>query len=262
LIVPADSGATVLSGVGVLVTRPEPQARPLCKLFEDLGATTLRFPAIEIKPQEFAHPTGLAERFDLIVFTSANAVRFGRAILSSNANVPLSAIGPATARTLAEFGHHVSVVPAGGFDSENLLLHPMLANLAGKHVLIVKGMHGRELLAGEIVRRGARLTQIDVYRREWAAHDAADIAAVERRVSGGEVQFITATSADIAAGLLAGTTPDLRSAFDRLHWLVPGARVAAALREQGVRAPIVQARSAEDHDLVEAVVETVARFKP
>ena len=37
-----------LHGVGVLVTRPEQQAMPLCLLFEMQGASTLRFPAVEI----------------------------------------------------------------------------------------------------------------------------------------------------------------------------------------------------------------------
>jgi uroporphyrinogen-III synthase len=249
-----------LSGVGVLVTRPEPQALTLCRLFEAVGATTVRYPAIEIKPcgepLELAHRTGPDTRFDLIVFTSANAVRFGHAILGGGlaAEGTLAAIGPATARSLEACGHRVTVVPEGGFDSESLLRHPRLAELAGKRVLIVKGLHGRELLAAELARRGAELTQWDVYRRDWAVHETTESDAVAARATRGELQFITATSADIAAGLLAGATPQLRSAFDRLHWLVPGARVAAALRDQGVHAPIVPARSADDHDLVEAVV--------
>jgi hypothetical protein len=42
--------------------------------------------------------------------------------------------------------------------------------------------------------------------------------------------------------------------FDRVHWLVPGARVAGAVRERGVTAPILLADSAEDQDLVAAIV--------
>ncbi len=38
-----------LHGIGVLVTRPEQQAMPLCRLLEIQGASTLRLPAIEIK---------------------------------------------------------------------------------------------------------------------------------------------------------------------------------------------------------------------
>jgi hypothetical protein len=39
-----------------------------------------------------------------------------------------------------------------------------------------------------------------------------------------------------------------------VHWLVPGARVAGALRERGVTAPILQADTAEDQDLVAAII--------
>ena len=38
-----------LHGLGVLVTRAEQQAMPLCRLLETEGASTLRLPAIEIK---------------------------------------------------------------------------------------------------------------------------------------------------------------------------------------------------------------------
>ena len=38
-----------LLGIGVLVTRPEQQAMPLCRLLEIQGASTLRLPAVEIR---------------------------------------------------------------------------------------------------------------------------------------------------------------------------------------------------------------------
>jgi uroporphyrinogen-III synthase len=249
-----------LSGVGVLVTRPEPQALPLCRLLEELGAIAVRFPAIVIAPcgdaGEFVREIGPLTDFDLIVFTSANAVRFGHSLLDGlgDRTPSLAAIGPATARALTTLGYPVPATPQGVFDSESLLRHPLLTNLEGRRVLLVKGQQGRELLSAEIERRGARLVSVDVYRRERAAHDAAELAALEARVAAHELQLITATSAEIAAALLAAATPRLRDEFDRLHWLVPGARVAAALRALAVTAPILEARSAEDHDLVEAVV--------
>ena len=74
-----------LSGVGVLVTRPELQAMPLCRLLEAQGASTLRLPAVEIKPlgdrRALAMRLGALESFDVIIFTSANAVRFGASFL-------------------------------------------------------------------------------------------------------------------------------------------------------------------------------------
>jgi uroporphyrinogen-III synthase len=65
---------------------------------------------------------------------------------------------------------------------------------------------------------------------------------------------MTATSAQIAANLVEMATPALRREFAHVHWLVPGTRVAAAVRALGVTAPILQADSAEDHDLVAAIV--------
>ncbi len=58
----------------------------------------------------------------------------------------------------------------------------------------------------------------------------------------------------MATALLEIATPSLRSEFDRVHWLVPGSRVAEALRRHGVTAPLIQAESAEDQDLLAAIL--------
>jgi uroporphyrinogen-III synthase len=248
-----------LQGLGVLVTRPEQQATPLCRLLESAGAQTLRLPVIEIRPAVdtagIKGRLGPIEAFDLIIFTSANAVRFGVALLDQGAaDVPLAAIGPATARALREAGHRVAVTPDGGFDSEALLLHPLLANPGGRRILLIKGMHGRNLLETRLTERGAQVVVADVYKRERASHCAAVLEALEGEFAAGNIQVVTATSVEIAAGLLDVATPTLRRDFDRVHWLVPGGRVAAALRERGVSGPILEANTAEDQDLVAAVV--------
>jgi uroporphyrinogen-III synthase len=247
-----------LQGVGVLVTRPEQQAKPLCNLLESAGAVVFRLPAIDIEPaadlQSMSSRLGPLANFDLIVFTSANAVRCGAGLLSGSGHPRLAAIGPATARALDASGHRVTVTPAAGYDSESLLREPQLARLEGKRVLLVKGRHGRELLQERLTERGARVSVAEVYRRVPAHPDAATLAALEATMAAGRVQVMTATSAEIAASLIALATPALRRTFDRVHWLVPGARVAAAVREHGVTAPILQADSALDQDLVCAVV--------
>ena len=101
---------------------------------------------------------------------------------------------------------------------------------------------------------GAQVTAVDVYRRVPAHPDGATLTALEATIAAGRIQVVTVTSAEIAAGLIAMATPALRSAFDRVQWLVPGARVAAAVRDHGVTAPILQADSALDQDLVSAIV--------
>ena len=246
-----------LRGVGVLVTRPEHQAMPLCRLLESYGAVAFPLPAIDIRPAgdsaESAQRAAAAGPFDVIVFTSANAVRHGMPLLGGNHTIPLAAIGSATARALHEAGYSVTT-PVHGVDSESLLRHPALARPRDLRVLIVKGVGGREWLQSQLAQRGAVVTIAEVYRRERAEHGAVELAVVTARCAAGEIQVVTATSGDIAGHLLDMATPTLRRQFERLRWLVPSARVAAVLRERGVTAPIVLADTAEDQDLVAALL--------
>ena len=246
-----------LDGIGILITRPSHQAGPLCRLFEAEGASVSRFPAIDIRPHDHKHKSASLGRigaFDVIIFASANAVRYGAALLEEQRDLPLAAIGPATARALNLAGYRVSIQPLEGFDSESLLRHPKLASVAGRRVLLVKGHGGRELLGQELERRGAALTLAEVYRRECPAPEAAELHTLESRFERREIQVITATSTEIGNNLLALATPMLRRHFDAVHWLVPSARVADILHRAGLRAPVVRAASAEDQDLVSAVV--------
>jgi uroporphyrinogen-III synthase len=255
-----------LHGIGVLVTRPAQQAAPLCRLLEAQGASSHRLPAIEIEPIDVrSHARSGVDRSapgggdprrtpDLVIFISANAVRLGLPLLEGHGDVALAAVGPATARALREAGHPVAVLPESGFDSESLLAHPRFKQLGGRRVLLVKGCGGRELLADELARRGALLEIAEVYRRVPARPDGAALQAVEREVAAGTIQVITATSLEIGTNLLALATPVLRAAFDRLHWLVPSERVAAGLSRDGLNAPVLHADSAEDQDLVAALL--------
>ena len=247
-----------LLGVGVLVTRPEQQAMPLCRLLEMHGASTLRLPAVEISAignrRETAAQLGALDAFDVIIFTSANAVRFGASLLDQKRDLTLAAIGPATARALNQAGYRVAVQPPAVFESEGLLEHPRLEHPAGRRILIIKGSSGRPFLEEELTRRGAQVVTADVYQRAPATPGPAVLAALLESFVSGAVQVITATSLEIAGNLLAIATPELRVEFERVHWLVPGERIAAGVRDRGLAAPLLQAESADDHDLVAALV--------
>jgi uroporphyrinogen-III synthase len=247
-----------LHGVGVLVTRPEQQAMPLCRLLESQGATTLRLPAVEIRAvgnrRETAAQLGALDDFDVIIFTSTNAVRFGASLLDQKRDLTLAAIGAATARALNLAGYRVAVQPQETFDSDSLLLHPKLEHPAGRRILIIKGVGGRPFLEQELARRGAQVVTADVYQRVPANPSPALLAAVLESFTLGAVQVITATSLEIASNLLDIAGSALRREFERVHWLVPGDRIARGVRELGLPAPLVQAESAEDHDLVAALV--------
>jgi uroporphyrinogen-III synthase len=247
-----------LHGVGVLVTRPEQQAMPLCRLLEAQGASTHRLAAIEIQPlgarRETAARLGSLTDFDVIIFTSANAVRFGASLLDQKRDLCLAAQGPATARALNQAGYRVAVQPSETFDSESLLRQPRLEHPVGRRVLIIKGSDGRPFLEQELARRGAQVVAVDVYRRVPAAPSDAALADLLGRFTAGAVQVITATSLEIAGNLLKVATPGLRSEFERAHWLVPGERMVVGVRDLGLSAPLLRAESAEDQDLVTALI--------
>jgi uroporphyrinogen-III synthase len=247
-----------LRGIGVLVTRPELQATPLCRLLENAGAVTLRLPAIDIKPvgtrRELAAQVAPLENFDVIIFTSANAVRFGAPYLDQKRDLTLAAVGPATARALNQAGYRVALQPRDSFDTEGLLSHPRLEHAAGQRILMITGRDGRQLLQQELTRRGASVVCAEVYERVAANLSAAVLTALQERFAAGEVQVITATSLEIGASLLSLAPPELRAEFERVQWLVPGDRVASGLRELGLQAQLLQADSAEDQDLVAALI--------
>jgi uroporphyrinogen-III synthase len=247
-----------LQGIGVLVTRPELQAMPLCRLLEAQGASTLRLAAVEIKAlgerRALAARLGALENFDVIIFTSANAVRFGASLLDQKRDLTLAAIGPATARALNQAGYRVAIQPRATSDTEGLLMHPRLEQVAGQRILLITGSTGRQLLPLELTRRGATVVSADVYERAPAIPSAATLTAVHARFTAGEMQVITATSLEVGRNLLEMATPELRGEFARVHWLVPGERIAVGLRELGMQAPVLQAESAEDQDLVTALI--------
>jgi uroporphyrinogen-III synthase len=231
---------------------------PLCRLLESYGATTLRLPALEIRPPKdrrvMAEQLGVLENFDVILFTSANAVRFGVSFLDQKRDLTLAAVGSATSRALNQAGYRVAIQPGDSFDSEGLLSHSRLERVAGHRILIVKGTHGRDLLQQELTRRGATVVCAEVYERVPANISAAALEAVQERFAAGEIQVITATSLAIGASLLELATPPLRGEFERAHWLVPGERVALGLRGLGLKAPLLHADSAEDQDLAVALI--------
>lgn len=249
-----------LSGLGVLVTRPDTQAGPLCRLIESLGGTAVRLPAIEIRAHgeraALRASLGPLERYDLIVFVSANAVRFGAGLLEERRDLTLAAVGPATLRALNQAGYRVAILPSAGFDSEGLLADARLQSLAGRRVLIVKGVGGRDLLESVLAQRGAAVTLATVYERRRSAPDESQCARIAGLITDGTLEAVTATSLEIGASLVAlgSEHPVLLAPLQQCHWVVPGERVAAGLRSLGLTAPLIVAASAEDQSLVDALV--------
>ncbi|MFO1422237.1 MAG: uroporphyrinogen-III synthase [Candidatus Competibacteraceae bacterium] len=203
---PVGEGSESLNGLGVLVTRPEHQAGPLCQWIEQHGGVAIRWSALVIsEPRDWAPALALFDRlanYDLAIFTSANAVDRAMPPIQERGGFPpgleIAAIGPATARALARHGVDRCLQPEQGFTSEALLALPRLQRVVGQAIAIVRGEGGRELLAETLTARGARVEHAEVYRRE---RPALDVTALLERWSRGEIGAVVVTSAESLSNL-------------------------------------------------------------
>jgi uroporphyrinogen-III synthase len=168
-----------LGGLGVLVTRPAHQADALCELIEQAHGRPIRFPTLEILPaaDPAAARAALRGPCDLLVFVSANAVEHAYPLLPDDlpADLPIAAVGAATAQRLVECGLEPTLVPAHRFDSEGLLALPALQDLHGRTVVIVRGNEGRTTLGETLSARGATVVYAEVYRRSRPQRDPRNL---------------------------------------------------------------------------------------
>src|SRR5687767_5234922 len=95
----------------------------MARMLRDVGAEPLELPTVQIVPPEDAAPLVRAvsklERYDWVVFTSANGVRFFFQALSAAgldtralATTQVAAIGPATRDALLSHGVRADAMPA------------------------------------------------------------------------------------------------------------------------------------------------------
>ena len=174
-----------LNNKSILVTRPRHQAGRLCALITDNRGQAILFPTIDIKRVEESAHNELSRGdalsdFDIVIFVSRNAVKFACDHYLSRADlqkdIQFVAIGVGTAETMSEWGI-MPVLHAGVHaDSETLLQLPEMQNdqLAGKNILIIRGLGGREYLADNLLSRGASVDYAEVYRRCLPEYEVND----------------------------------------------------------------------------------------
>jgi uroporphyrinogen-III synthase len=255
-----------LTGIGVLVTRPEHQAHHLCQLIEAEGGAAIRYPALIIKPRPdraaVRAAIGPADRYDLVVFVSANAVRYGADILDQRRDLPVAAIGQATAAAVNAAGYRVTLMPDEGSDSEALLAMPQLAHLSGQRILIIRGSGGRDLLQEVMSARGAHVQHAEVYSREAAYPSMERKAEIETLWRQGGIAVYTATSVELLEALVGIITPRCRELLHSTALVTGSGRVAEAASRLGIGSPILLADSPDDVALVGALVRWRGQVPP
>lgn len=221
---------TALAGRRILVTRPRELAQGLADLIARAGGTPVLYPAIEILDLEDERPVraqlACAAERDLAVFVSPSAVRKGFELHAGPWPARIAAVGEGTRRALQERGVREVLAPEARADSEALLALPALREVDGSHILIVRGVGGRELLARALRARGARVEIAECYRR--APPSAPPPASA--------LEAACVNSAEALDHLVAAFG---RERLRALPVLVPHARVEQHARAIGLEAPVL-----------------------
>ncbi len=236
------------------MTRPRHQAEPFCLQLEQLGAQVYRFPVIEIEgitpDPALLHPT---KSYDMLIFTSSNAVH-GAAALLDNLNTPgcqIAAIGKKTAQTLHQTGFTIHIQPQQTFNSESLLALPTMQAVADKHILIIKGEGGRQLLQKTLQRRGAIVDCLAVYRRRKPVASQSLL----NRLKTAKIDIITLTSAESGINLLTMLNAQHYPWLSTATLLLGSKRIQNVLNRKKLNNPMLVANNPSDATMVEALLD-------
>ena len=259
--------ARPLFGKRVLVTRPREQAADLVERLESMGAEAIEAPMIRILPPEDDGPMdevcARVGEFDWIVFSSANAVDAfldrllaGPWDLRALGGVKLCVVGPATSERLVRRGLKVDLTPSE-FSAEAVVRTMADATrLAGAKVLLPHADIGRELIAEQLRKQGADVTEVLAYRTVAIEPERDGEPDVYRMLLERRIDVVTFTSPSAVRSFVRvlGAEP----AADLLRATVVasiGPVTAEAAAQCQIESAVVPASST-----VPALVEAIVRY--
>ncbi len=235
-----------LAGITVAVTRARAQASALAARLRALGAAVLEAPAIRIVPRD--GPVPELERYDLVCMTSPNGVRllFERLAAAGRdaralAGARVAAIGPGTARALAEHGINADIVPER-FIAEGLV--EALREVPVSRALVARAAEARDVLPDALRRSGAEVDVLVLYETVAEPLSETELEALAA------ADYVTFTSSSTVKFFTQRAGRRLRPDA-RLVSIGPA--TSATLAEHGLE-PHVEATSHDIDGLIEALV--------
>ncbi len=170
-----------LHGRVLVITRPVGTAGSLARRVRALGGTPVLLPGLALRGPDDVAAVRAALRdgltSELVIFSSPAAVRHAAGLAPLRTGAVVLAVGQGTARALRRHGVPEPLAPSRQ-DSEGLLEHPLLQDLGDRRVTLVGAPGGRGILRGQLAARGARLREVQVYRRVPPRLDRRHVTAV------------------------------------------------------------------------------------
>lgn len=246
-----------LSGRLIWVTRPPGQCENLCRMLENAGGRAVRFPVIEIVPvrQGLALPDLSRElsTSHLIIFVSRNAVDYANSAIPEFYKIisgkQVLAIGEGTRTRLRQRGINDVICPESGIGSEALLELEQLRpeTLAGRSILVVRGVGGRDKLAATLAQAGVAVNYLEVYARR---QPEIGKKALENIWQDTPPDAIVVTSVEGLHNLVNMTPAARKETLLTTPLAVMSARIQSVARSLGFTGALAVATDASDDGLL------------
>jgi len=247
-----------LEGRRIVVTRAPAQSKELRERLEELGAQVVLLPLVRfLEPEntsDLDRTIRSLEKFDWLIFTSANAVTFflGRCralgCWPSGKLPEIAAVGSATRLALEKEGLQASLVPAE-FGGARLAAE-LAGAIAGKSVLLPRSDRAGDELPSLLRKAGANVTEIVAYRTAGPeTFDRSLIEAIRR----GEADAVTFFSPSALREFQNLVGPEVLAKWNpRVVFAAVGPVTAEAIRSAGLPVAI-EADEATTASLVAAL---------
>lgn len=250
-----------LFGKKIMITRAEEQSEELQVLLKEIGADVITMPMIKIVPTSDYSPLDSAieqlERYDWIIFTSVNGVKFFFARLREKKKdvrelkgIKIMAIGPGTKGEIEKQNISVDAMP------EKFIAESVVSlfgeDIKNKKVLLPRAKVARDVIPLELKKKGAHVDVVTAYETVLPELTTEKIVELfnERKI---DVLTFTSSSTVRNFVRLAGA--------DNIKVLLKDVRIACigpatekTAKEYGINADIVPEKYTMD-DLVDAISE-------
>jgi len=226
----------------VFISRPRKESEELDAMLAPLGLHSVVQPAFNYFPldaraaqKEIFDEMGMAGPDALLIFTSPRSVAYGLSQLPDNAlfQARVAAIGPATAKALAEAGIRVNVTPRRGYTSEALLEsineESSRSTAVRPFAFIIAAPGGRKKLLEALNTRNWRARLVMAYKPETAELDKQALKAL-KEASG---VLSVWTSANAMKALSQRLPPATWFQLCQGDWLVISERLKRLARAYG-----------------------------
>jgi uroporphyrinogen-III synthase len=239
-----------LTGLHVIVTRPVAQAQPWAEKLNQMGAKTTVISLLEIVPVlDSAQIRAIKncildlDLYAKAIFVSQNAVELGFDWIENYwpqlpIGIEFFAVGEATAKQLQNHGARVTDLAqsqTGAMTSETLLQSPALQTVAGKKIIIFRGVGGRPHIGEVLAERGALVNYCELYERLLPESSRADF---DRLIKSDMEDLVLVLHSGEALENLKKIIDELavwkRTLIERIWLLVPSQRIFELARAAGL----------------------------